>query len=65
MESTALVFAHGLDLFLTRVQPSKNFDLIPDDFPYALLIGVTLILAAAAIALKRLEGSSSVSRKWT
>ena len=65
LESTALVLAHGLDVFVTRVQPSRNFDLIPDDFPYALLITVTLVLAAAALALRRVEASSNVSKKWT
>ncbi|KAK9804018.1 hypothetical protein WJX73_002264 [Symbiochloris irregularis] len=65
LESTALVLAHGLDVFVTRVQPSKNFDLIPDDFPYALLITVTLVLAFAALVLRNLESSSGVSKKWT
>ena len=65
LESTALVLAHGLDVFVTRVQPSRSFDLIPDDFPYALLLTITVVLAVAALALRRLETSSSVSKKWT
>ena len=40
MESTALMFAYGLDLFYTRLSPSKTFDLLPDDFPYALLVSL-------------------------
>ena len=39
MESTSLLFAHGLDLFYTRLSPSRTFDLLPDDFPFALLVG--------------------------
>ena len=65
LESTALVLAHGLDVFVTRVQPSRTFDLIPDDFPYAFLITVTLVLAIAALALRRVEASSTVTKKWT
>jgi hypothetical protein len=42
LESSCLMLAHGLDLMLTRVQPSKSFDLIPDDFPYGLLIATYL-----------------------
>ncbi len=38
LESTALLFAHGLDLYYTRLSPSKTFDLLPDDFPHALLV---------------------------
>lgn len=38
MESTTLLFAHGLDLFYTRLAPSRTFDLLPDDFPFALLV---------------------------
>jgi ER membrane protein complex subunit 1, C-terminal len=32
LESTSLVFVHGLDLFYTRVQPSAGFDLLQVGF---------------------------------
>ena len=64
LESTTLTLSYGLDLFFARVQPSKTFDLLPDDFPYAMLILVTVILATGAVVLKRMEDSSAVKRKW-
>lgn len=32
LESTALVFASGLDTFFTRSSPSKQFDVLSEDF---------------------------------
>ena len=58
------MIAYGLDVFMTTVQPSKTFDLIPDDFPYALLLAITVVLAIAFLACRRLEGSVSTSKKW-
>lgn len=64
LESTSLVIAYGLDIFMTRVQPSRTFDLIPDDFPYGFLLTITLLLGGAVLALRRLEGRVTTSRKW-
>ncbi|KAL0881921.1 hypothetical protein ABMA27_001680 [Loxostege sticticalis] len=47
LESTSLVLATGLDLFYTRVAPSKTFDLLKDDFDYYL---ITLVLGALLLA---------------
>lgn len=47
LESTSLVLATGLDLFYTRVAPSKTFDLLKDDFDYYL---ITIVLAALIVA---------------
>ncbi|KAF8223089.1 DUF1620-domain-containing protein [Tricholoma matsutake] len=32
LQSTSLVFAYGLDMFLTRVAPSNTFDVLSEDF---------------------------------
>lgn len=32
LESTALVFAYGLDTFFTRSSPSRQFDVLSEDF---------------------------------
>ena len=34
LESTSVVFVHGLDLYCTSMTPSKGFDLLNDDFDY-------------------------------
>ncbi|CAH0723536.1 unnamed protein product, partial [Brenthis ino] len=47
LESTSLVLVTGLDLFYTRVAPSKTFDLLKDDFDYYL---ITLVLGALVVA---------------
>lgn len=36
-ESTSLVIGYGKDLFVTRIQTDNTFDLLNDDFNYALL----------------------------
>ncbi|CAH2085244.1 unnamed protein product [Euphydryas editha] len=47
LESTSLVLVTGLDLFYTRVAPSKTFDLLKDDFDYYL---ITIVLGALVVA---------------
>jgi hypothetical protein len=37
LESTSQVFAYGHDLFMSRVNPNKQFDLLQEDFPYSLM----------------------------
>ncbi|EPS59522.1 hypothetical protein M569_15283, partial [Genlisea aurea] len=48
LESTALVFAHGVDLFFARLAPSKTFDSLTEEFSYALLL---LTIAALLVAI--------------
>ncbi|KAL0289123.1 UNVERIFIED_CONTAM: ER membrane protein complex subunit [Sesamum calycinum] len=38
LESTTLVFAYGVDLFFTRLAPSRTYDSLTEDFSYALLL---------------------------
>ena len=65
LESTCFALGRGLDLYLTRVQPSKTFDLLPEDFPFALLVSVTLTMIGASIALKYMSERASLKLKWT
>ncbi|KAF9259043.1 DUF1620-domain-containing protein [Marasmius fiardii PR-910] len=61
LESTSLVFAHGLDLFLTRVAPSKTFDVLSESFnkPQLVLtvaaLGVGILFTKPAVNRKRLR----------
>ena len=61
LESTVLCFAHGLDLFYTRLHPSRSYDMLDDEFSYLLLI---LTLAASPWARSSPRASPS-SRTWT
>eukprot|EP00730_Choanoeca_flexa_P017281 TRINITY_DN8301_c0_g2_i2.p1 TRINITY_DN8301_c0_g2~~TRINITY_DN8301_c0_g2_i2.p1 ORF type:complete len:902 (+),score=173.38 TRINITY_DN8301_c0_g2_i2:2-2707(+) len=61
LESTSLVFAHGLDLFLTQIAPSKQFDRLNYDFAHvglaATLVGLVVLtkVLASLAARKRLN----------
>ncbi|KAK9825151.1 hypothetical protein WJX81_005905 [Elliptochloris bilobata] len=64
MESTCIMLARGLDLFLSRVQPSRTFDLLPDDFPFGTLAVFTAAMVAAAGVLRVMDSRAAVKRKW-
>ncbi|KAG0503463.1 hypothetical protein HPP92_003535 [Vanilla planifolia] len=48
LESTTLVFSYGIDLFFTRIAPSRTYDSLTDEFSYGLLL---LTIAALLIAI--------------
>ena len=64
LESTSLVFAHGLDLFLTRVAPSNTFDVLSENFNKAqLVITVSGLLLAIAIT-KPMVQRKKLRERW-
>jgi hypothetical protein len=64
LESTCLVLACGLDLFFTRVTPSKQFDLLAEDFDYTLIAAVVVGLVAGTIALSYLSRRKLLRSLW-
>ncbi|XP_014259413.1 ER membrane protein complex subunit 1 [Cimex lectularius] len=64
LESTSLVFIYGLDLFYTRVSPSKTFDVLKDDFEYWLITAVLTGLITAAYVTKRLASRKALKQAW-
>ncbi|XP_055680073.1 ER membrane protein complex subunit 1 isoform X2 [Lutzomyia longipalpis] len=64
LESTCLVIAHGLDMFVTRVAPSKTFDLLKEDFDYFLISIVLLGLTVASYVVKHLASRKAVKQAW-
>ena len=64
LESTVLLVAHGLDLFHTRLTPSRTFDMVPDDFPAALLVVMVVAMAGGALALRAATRRASLKLKW-
>ncbi|KAG5458471.1 MAG: hypothetical protein BJ554DRAFT_1293, partial [Olpidium bornovanus] len=48
LESTSLVLAHGLDLFHTRLAPSKQFDVLSEDFSKS---GLLLTMTACVLGI--------------
>ncbi|XP_035238782.1 ER membrane protein complex subunit 1 isoform X1 [Anguilla anguilla] len=64
LESTCLVVAYGLDIYQTRVYPSKQFDVLKDDYDYVLISSVLFGLFFATMITKRLAQVKLLNRAW-
>ncbi|XP_041129248.1 ER membrane protein complex subunit 1-like isoform X1 [Polyodon spathula] len=64
LESTCLVVAYGLDIYQTRVYPSKQFDVLNDDYDYMLISSVLFGLVFATMISKRLAQVKLLNRAW-
>ncbi|XP_017885451.1 ER membrane protein complex subunit 1 isoform X2 [Ceratina calcarata] len=64
LESTCLVFVHGLDLFYTRVAPSKTFDVLKEDFDYYLIVVVLAALVISSYIAKKLASQKAQKQAW-
>lgn len=64
LESTSHVLIHGLDIFYTRVAPSKTFDLLKEDFDYHLIGLVLFGLIAASFITKNLAARKTLKQAW-
>ncbi|KAK6912729.1 Pyrrolo-quinoline quinone repeat [Dillenia turbinata] len=65
LESTTLVFAHGVDLFFTRIAPSRTYDSLTEDFSYALLLITIVALVAAIFVTWILSEKKELRDKWS
>ncbi|MGH0168046.1 UNVERIFIED_CONTAM: hypothetical protein FKN15_073673 [Acipenser sinensis] len=64
LESTCLVVAYGLDIYQTRVYPSKQFDVLNDDYDYMLISSVLFGLVFTTMISKRLAQVKLLNRAW-
>ncbi len=64
LESTSMVFAFGLDIFGTRVMPSKAFDVLGKGFNKIALIGTVVALGVGTAVLAPIIRKSQVQRGW-
>ncbi|KTF77818.1 hypothetical protein cypCar_00017491 [Cyprinus carpio] len=64
LESTCLVVAYGLDIYQSRVFPSKQFDVLKDDYDYILISSVLFGLFFATMISKRLAEVKLLNRAW-
>lgn len=64
LESTTLAFAYGVDLFFTRITPSRTYDSLTEDFSYALLLITIVALVIAIIATWVLSERKELQDKW-
>ncbi|VDL95942.1 unnamed protein product [Schistocephalus solidus] len=64
LESTSLVFAHGLDIFFTRVAPSKTYDLLRDDFDHWFIAMITAGMVIGSFVASRLAARKELNKAW-
>jgi hypothetical protein len=64
LESTSHVIVTGLDMFYTRTAPSKQFDLLNDDFSHSLLVISTIGLLVLTAASKYFAQKRELNRLW-
>jgi len=64
LESTSLAFVLGLDLFMTRVAPAREFDRLTEDFNFVALVGAILFLTAATVGSGWISAKRDLKRAW-
>lgn len=64
LESTSLVCAYGQDIFFTRRTPSKQFDLLSEDFSRAGLIITIVALIVGIFVSKKAVARKLISDAW-
>ncbi|KAL5729138.1 hypothetical protein ACHQM5_002128 [Ranunculus cassubicifolius] len=64
LESPSLVFAYGVDLFFTRIAPSRTYDSLTEDFSYALLLLTIVALIASIFVTWVLSEKKELNEKW-
>lgn len=55
---------HSLDIFFTRVTPSKTFDILKDDFDFWLIAAVLVALIVFSYLAKMLASRKSLNAAW-
>jgi hypothetical protein len=67
LESTSLVFSFGgscIDFHLSRVLPSRGFDILPSNFNHSLLLLILVALVVAVLVLRRVNANKRLSQLW-
>ncbi|PPR00992.1 hypothetical protein CVT24_000285 [Panaeolus cyanescens] len=64
LESTSLVFAYGLDVFLTRVSTSGTFDVLSEGFNKVQLVVTVCGLAVGAVVVRPMVGRKKLRGLW-
>ncbi|CAG8433616.1 1193_t:CDS:10 [Ambispora gerdemannii] len=64
VKSTSLVLAYGLDIFFTRVAPSKTFDVLNEDFSKSTLLVTIFGLVLGIIITRPMVRRKNVNARW-
>ena len=62
--SSSLVLATGLDLFFTRVMPSKMFDVLKEDFDHVFIGAVLFAMIAVSVISQKLASRKALMKAW-
>ena len=54
----------GLDLFMTRVAPAREFDRLNEDFNFVALVGAILFLTVATVGSGWYSNKKDLARAW-
>ncbi|KLU82956.1 hypothetical protein MAPG_02023 [Magnaporthiopsis poae ATCC 64411] len=65
VESTCLVLAFGVDVYVTRVAPSFVFDILGKGFGKVSLVGTVLALSAGVAALGPMVRKKQINLRWS
>ncbi|CAH1996992.1 unnamed protein product [Acanthoscelides obtectus] len=64
LESTSHILVHGIDLFYTKVAPSKTFDMLKEDFDHMMIILVLTGLVISSYLTKYLASKKALKQMW-
>jgi hypothetical protein len=64
LESTSVVFCGGLDIFSTRIAPSKPFDILDKSYRKGLLVVLIMALCAVFVAMRWLVKWKETRQSW-
>ena len=64
LESASLVMVFGLDVFFTRVSPSKGFDMLSSEFNRSLLTLILGVVLVIVLVLRRMHKNKLISAAW-
>ncbi|KAK7205135.1 hypothetical protein BZA70DRAFT_248339 [Myxozyma melibiosi] len=64
LESTVLVFSHGVDLFFTRVTPSQPFDVLSKSFNKGQLVTTILALGVGVRLVGPMVRRKQIKARW-
>ncbi|KAF8508073.1 DUF1620-domain-containing protein [Gautieria morchelliformis] len=64
LESTSIILAYGLDLFLTRVAPSGTFDVLSESFNKLQLMLTAVALAMGVVITKPIVHRKQMRQRW-
>lgn len=65
LESTTHVLAWGLDTYYVLLRPSKGFDMLGEDFSFALLTIALVSLLGSVVFVHQLVKKQKVKAKWS